>query len=182
MNAGTHLGESKDRLVQVEVVPLVGALAGKDSKPVIYGPDELKFEYRRNLFVPSGGLVWAAEWRIDQAEPAQVKALINELLARRKSTQPVNLPSCGSVFKNPKQSGLSAWQVIDKLGLRGHTVGRAQFSEKHSNFIVNLGGASAADVLALIRLAKTRAESELGVRLEEEVVLLGDHNRDQSSL
>jgi UDP-N-acetylmuramate dehydrogenase len=103
-----------------------------------------------------------------------VKAAIDELLVRRKSTQPVDLPSCGSVFKNPKAHGISAWQVVDKLGLRGHRIGGAQFSEKHSNFIVNTGGAKAADVRGLIELAKSRAKAELSIELEEEVRYLGD--------
>jgi UDP-N-acetylmuramate dehydrogenase len=100
--------------------------------------------------------------------------MIDETLARRKATQPLDYPSCGSVFKNPKEAGLSAWQVIDRLGLRGHRIGDAQFAEKHSNFIVNLESARATDVRALIELAKRRAMEELGVRLEEEVMYVGE--------
>jgi UDP-N-acetylmuramate dehydrogenase len=99
--------------------------------------------------------------------------VIDETLARRKATQPIDQPSCGSVFKNPAQSGLSAWQVIDRLGLRGHAIGGAQFSPKHSNFIVNTGGASSRDVMGLVELAQTRARAELGVELETEVIVLG---------
>ena len=102
-----------------------------------------------------------------------MKKVIDETLERRKSTQPVDYPSCGSVFKNPRESGLRAWQVIDRLGLRGHRIGNAQFAEKHSNFIINLGGASAADVRGLIELARRRASAELGISLEEEVKFLG---------
>jgi UDP-N-acetylmuramate dehydrogenase len=106
-----------------------------------------------------------------------VKSKIDETLTRRKATQPIDYPSCGSVFKNPKAAGLSAWQVVDKLGLRGHQIGEAQFAEKHSNFIINLDRAKAADVQALIELAKTRAQSELGITLEEEVMYVGDFGR-----
>ncbi|MGZ3698106.1 MAG: UDP-N-acetylmuramate dehydrogenase, partial [Bdellovibrionota bacterium] len=105
---------------------------------------------------------------------AKVKAAIDETLARRKSTQPIDFPSCGSVFKNPKEPGISAWQVIDRLGLRGHQLGKAQFAEKHSNFILNLGGALATDVRGLIELAKRRARDELSLTLEEEVIYLGE--------
>src|SRR5690606_17942122 len=97
---------------------------------------------------------------------------IDGILARRKATQPVDQPSCGSVFKNPKASGKRAWQVIEELGLRGHRVGNAEFSNKHANFIVNLGQASFDDVYSLIQMAKTRAREELGIGLEEEVRIL----------
>lgn len=169
MNAGTHLGESKDSLRKVEVFPL----AQSPGELISFEADRLHFEYRKNLFLPQGALVWAAEWEVRREEPSKVKAVIDETLSRRKSTQPIDLPSCGSVFKNPREHGKSAWQVIDQLGLRGHRIGDAQFSEKHSNFILNLGNAKAADVRALIQLAKSRAEKELGIVLHEEVIYLG---------
>jgi UDP-N-acetylmuramate dehydrogenase len=167
MNAGTHLGEARDRLVEVEARDLRTGAARA------YGPSELRFEYRRNLFLPKDALVWSARWRITPGDPAAVKARIDETLARRKATQPIDRPSCGSVFKNPRAHGLHAWQVVDRLGLRGHRIGGAEFSEKHSNFIVNAGGATAADVRGLIELAKSRAKTELGVELEEEVHYVG---------
>jgi UDP-N-acetylmuramate dehydrogenase len=102
-----------------------------------------------------------------------VKAAVDATLQRRKATQPIDLPSCGSVFKNPRESGKNAWQVVDALGLRGHRIGGAEFSEIHSNFIVNRGDARAADVRALIALAKSRALAELGIALEEEVKYVG---------
>ncbi len=168
MNAGTHLGEASGRLRAVEVLLIrKGRL-----ESARFESDELKYSYRRNSYLPSGCVVWAAEWKISRESSEKVKAAINETLARRKATQPIDLPSCGSVFKNPKSSGRSAWQVVDQLGLRGHRIGGAQFSEKHSNFIVNCGDASASDVKALIDLAKSRALSELGIQLEEEVIYL----------
>jgi UDP-N-acetylmuramate dehydrogenase len=131
-------------------------------------------EYRKNLFLPKDSLVTETEWAIRQEEPSQVKGRLDEVLARRKATQPIDQPSCGSVFKNPRESGLSAWQIVDRLGLRGHRIGGAEFSPKHSNFIVNVdvGNAKASDVRALIDLAKTRAKAELGVDLSEEVIYL----------
>lgn len=165
MNAGTHLGETKDRIRKVDVFSLLGTGSSKS-----YEGDELKFQYRKNLFLSRGDLVWQVEWEIIQRDPAEVKQLIDSTLARRKATQPIDYPSCGSVFKNPP--GHSAWQVIDRLGLRGHQIGQAQFAEKHSNFIINLGGARASDVQALIALAKKRALEDLGIKLEEEVIQL----------
>lgn len=172
MNAGTHLGESQERLLKVKYFPLLEDKKGSGDLCTKEG-DALKFTYRKNLFLPAGALVYSAEWRVEQGDPAEVKALIDQTLARRKATQPVDFPSCGSVFKNPKEWGLSAWQVVDRLGLRGYRVGAAQFAEKHSNFILNLGGAKASDVRALIELAKSRAKSEWGIILEEEVIYLG---------
>jgi UDP-N-acetylmuramate dehydrogenase len=169
MNAGTHLGEASGALESVEWV----SLSPNEEGPRTFGASELKYQYRKNLYLPSRGVVLSARWRVEMREPAVVKKLIEETLSRRKATQPLDYPSCGSVFKNPKESGLSAWQVIDRLGLRGHQIGDAQFAEKHSNFIINLGGARAADVRALIELAKSRALSELHVKIEEEVMYIG---------
>ncbi|MCM2277650.1 MAG: UDP-N-acetylmuramate dehydrogenase [Oligoflexia bacterium] len=168
MNAGTHLGETARRLRAVEAIDLA------DGRELTrFEGEALRFEYRRNLFLPRSALVWQTEWSLEQGDPAQVKATIDTTLARRKATQPIDFPSCGSVFKNPRAHGLNAWQVIEKLGLRGHRIGDAQFSEKHANFIINLGAARASDVKGLIELAKSRARAELGIELEEEVVFLG---------
>lgn len=170
MNAGTHLGEAKDRVRAVEALQVFGTDAGKRYR---YTGDELRFEYRNNLFLPAGALVTACEWEITPQEPSEVKAGLDLILARRKATQPVDYPSCGSVFKNPKALGMNAWQVLDRVGLRGHRIGDAQVSEKHSNFIINHGQARAMDVKALIELAKQKARDELGIELEEEVKFLG---------
>ena len=176
MNAGTHLGETVSRVRRVEVYSLCSfhdATDGNDT-PEVFENGQLQFKYRANLFLKKGSVVNLVEWEIEKTDPAQVKALIDQTLARRKASQPIDLPSCGSVFKNPKSSESSAWQVIDKLGLRGFQVGQAQFSEKHSNFIVNLGNATACDVRTLIDLAKKRALLELDISLEEEVLYVGD--------
>lgn len=172
MNAGTHLGETQSCLRKVESVSLRHK-ASEVAELQIYEDKDLQFEYRKNLFLPEGDLVYAVEWEVTPTDPAQVKRLIDQTLQRRKSTQPIDAPSCGSVFKNPKSYGKSAWAVVDQLGLRGHQIGGAQFAEKHSNFILNLGNAKAADVRALIQLAKFRAQSELGILLEEEVKYVG---------
>ena len=169
MNAGTHLGEACDRISEVEVF----VFSGKERGLKNFSGDELKFSYRKNNFLPAGSIVLKTKWLVDSGRPDQVRAKIDELLARRKSSQPVDQPSCGSVFKNPKESGLHAWQVIEKVGLRGHRIGGAEFSPKHSNFIVNLGNAKASDVRGLIDLAKEKAKAELGITLEEEVKYLG---------
>ena len=96
MNAGTHLGEAKDALRKIDVISLVGEGAGERKT---FSGSDLKYQYRKNLFLPSGCVVWQAEWQIRRETPAAVKARIDETLARRKSTQPVDYPSCGSVLK-----------------------------------------------------------------------------------
>lgn len=171
MNAGTHLGEAQSKIRKVEAFSFQ-----PQEKNVFqsFEGSQLQFQYRKNLFLPKTCLIWAAEWEVIPADPVQVKRQIDDVLVRRKSTQPLDFPSCGSVFKNPHGAGLSAWQVIDKLGLRGHRIGDAVFSEKHSNFILNLGQAKAEDVRALIQLAKQKAQQELKITLEEEVIYLGD--------
>lgn len=180
MNAGTHLGEIKDLVVKVETVRL-----GESPLTVrTYTPDAKSFSYRKNHFLDEGELITHVELRYTPEDPAKVKAEIDDLYQRRKQTQPVDYPSCGSVFMNPKgKSGgvgdvskgqtMNAWQVIDQVGLRGHRIGNAQFAEKHSNFIINLGGATAADVQALIALAQVRARDQLGIELEAEVKIIG---------
>jgi UDP-N-acetylmuramate dehydrogenase len=166
MNAGTHLGELGSMLIQTETVNLneAGMLT-----PKIHVHDEHDFSYRENHFLKFGDLITHAYLEYERRDPLLVQSEIEELYQRRKATQPINLPSCGSVFMNPKSHGMNAWQVIDQLGLRGHRIGQAQISEKHSNFIVNLGSARAVDVKALIDLVKARALNELGITLQEEV-------------
>ena len=176
MNAGTHLGDMRSLVTKVESVRL--GESESDLPVSTYIPDETSFSYRKNHFLGPHDLVTHVELRYHPEDPTKVKSEIDDLYQRRKLTQPVDYPSCGSVFMNPKGrsgeegAGLNAWQVIDQLGLRGHRIGNAQISEKHSNFIVNLGEAKAADVIALIDLAKKRALSELGIELHEEVRMI----------
>lgn len=166
MNAGTHLGEASPLLTSVEFYDLA---CSQMQDHVVSVSD---FSYRSNRFLPSLGVVYCSNWKVKYRDPTLVKALIDETLVRRKETQPIDQPSCGSVFKNPRESGKRAWEVIDALGLRGFKNGAAQFSEKHPNFILNLGGAKASDVRELIELAKRRARDEMHITLEEEVRLL----------
>ena len=141
MNAGTHLGETQNRLKRVEAFQFCSDQSL--TKFLTFEAEQLQFQYRKNLFLPQGSIIWSAEWEIKKDDPVRVKMMIDDTLARRKATQPVDYPSCGSMFKNPRSSGFLAWQVINKVGLRGHRIGDAQFSEKHSNFILNLDKATA---------------------------------------
>jgi UDP-N-acetylmuramate dehydrogenase len=176
MNAGTHLGDMRSLVTRIESVTL--GLSDRELPLNHHIPNSNSFSYRRNHFLNAQELVTHVELKYHAEEPALVKTTIENLYQRRKITQPVDYPSCGSVFMNPKGksgeggAGLNAWQVIDQLGLRGHRIGDAQISEKHSNFIINLGDAKAADVIALIELAKSRAWNECGIELHEEVKII----------
>jgi UDP-N-acetylmuramate dehydrogenase len=168
MNGGTHLGEAAERIMSVKTF----SFEASGSAVRTYSGKELSFSYRKNHFLRPTDLVLEALWRVEVGEPTVIREKLDALYRRRKETQPLDFPSCGSVFKNPRDSGLRAWEVVEKLGLRGHRIGNAQIAEKHPNWILNLGGAKAVDVLALIDLVKSRAKAELGVEMNEEVKIL----------
>ena len=132
---------------------------------------QLRFVYRALRGLAPGSLILSALFTIALSTPAKVGAEVEQLLARRASTQPLDVPSCGSVFKNPP--GDFAGRLIEAAGLKGHRIGAAQISPVHSNFIANLGGASAADVLALIQTARSTVRQQTGIRLETEVCIVG---------
>lgn len=162
MNAGTATGEIKDNLLGLETYSL------RDGRKS-YRKSDLKFSYRKNLFLSGEEIILSAVFELTQGQPQEINERIASSLKSRKSSQPLELPSCGSVFKNP--TGKSAWKCIEEVGLRGHKVGGACISEKHCNFIVNLGGAKFSDVRALIELAKTEVKAKLKIDLQEEVII-----------
>jgi len=161
MNAGTHLGELGERLESV-----TGILEGEVRT---LRRAELPMTYREGG-LPSGMVVTSAILAL-QREPDEAER-IRAHLARRRATQPLDLPSCGSVFRNPP--GDAAGRLIESVGLKGHRVGGAEISTRHANFIVNLGGARAADVMACIRVAWERVRELRGVDLVPEVHVLGE--------
>jgi UDP-N-acetylmuramate dehydrogenase len=168
MNGGTHLGEASDRLLSVSTFDFSHPDLGIRARV----GDELKFSYRKNHFLNPSEIIVDSLWRLEPGNPVEIREKLDTLYRRRKQTQPLDFPSCGSVFKNPNGSELRAWQVIDQVGLRGHRIGNAQFSEKHPNWILNLGDAKAKDVLSLIETAKEKALKDLGVHLTEEVRII----------
>lgn len=136
--------------------------------------EELDLSYRNSAFT-HGKLkdlvVLSVDLRVQQGDAKALKERVKELDKQRKGAQPPGR-NCGSVFKNPPEK--SAWQYVDAVGLRGHRIGNAQVSEVHSNFIQNLGGATAADVMALIRLAQERVREQFNVELQPEVMIVGE--------
>jgi UDP-N-acetylenolpyruvoylglucosamine reductase len=133
---------------------------------------ELGLEYRRSALRP-GEVVARVEYRLRPRPPAEIKAEVAELVARRKATQPTNKRTFGSVFKNPPGEH-GAGSLLELCGLKGHRIGGAIVSPRHANFIETAGGATTADCLALIAEARRRAREQFGVELEQEVVVLGD--------
>jgi UDP-N-acetylmuramate dehydrogenase len=163
MNAGTVMGEVCDSLE--------AAAVAQAELPVRWIPaDDLGLAYRHSE-LPEGGVVTAARFRCGDADPAMRERLA-EVLAYRKATQPLTMPSCGSVFANPV--GDHAGRLIEAAELKGHRIGGAQVSAMHANWIVNTGEATAADVRDLIELCVARVQEQSGITLRHEVRLLGD--------
>jgi len=165
MNAGIGSREMKDVVEAVEIqVP-------GETAPQRLAAADLEFRYRELRGMAPGSVVVAASFRVAPSTPEAVRRRIEDLLARRGATQPLDVPSCGSVFKNPP--GDFAGRLIEAAGLKGQRVGHAEISERHANFIVNRGGARASDVLTLIERARERVFRTAGVELETEVRIVG---------
>ncbi|EGV51654.1 UDP-N-acetylenolpyruvoylglucosamine reductase [endosymbiont of Riftia pachyptila (vent Ph05)] len=164
MNAGAFGGEIWPRVIGVEMVDRRGRLWWRS-------PDEFEIGYR-SVKGRAGEWFLAAELQLLQGDADSTQAKIRSLLERRGATQPTRMPSCGSVFRNPP--GDHAARLIEAAGLKGLQIGGAQVSEKHSNFIVNTGEATAADIEALIERVQQQVEARSGVRLVTEVHRIGE--------
>jgi UDP-N-acetylmuramate dehydrogenase len=167
-NAGIKGWELSDVLVSAR-------LATPDDRVVELSPQDLGLSYRRSELSAGGDLsdhiVLTIDLRLTPGDPAVLRQNIRDYQADRNESQPAG-KNCGSVFKNP--SGGAAWELVRRAGLAGVTVGGAQFSEKHTNFIMNLGGATAKDVVSLIRIAQERVSRQENVELETEVQFVGE--------
>ncbi|MGM9618571.1 MAG: UDP-N-acetylmuramate dehydrogenase [Oscillospiraceae bacterium] len=163
MNAGAYGGE------MAQVVTRAAAL-GEDGAVRVLTAEELSFGYRCSVFSESGAAALWAELRLAKGEESAIRGRMEELMQRRRASQPLELPSAGSVFKRP--AGHFAGALVEKNGFKGVGVGGAQVSEKHAGFIVNTGGATCADVLALIAQIQRTVLERDGVALETEVRIL----------
>jgi UDP-N-acetylmuramate dehydrogenase len=163
MNAGTRTGEMKDVVRRVE-------LATADGSGWVPAAD-LTFAYR-TARLPPGAVVTRVEIELRPGDVAASAAAMREDVARRRATQPLSQPTFGSTFRNPP--GDYAGRLIEAVGLKGHRVGDAVWSPVHANFVTNLGGATARDVLALVNLARRRVAASFGILLEPEVRLMGE--------
>jgi UDP-N-acetylmuramate dehydrogenase len=164
MNAGTALGEFGDVVDSVTLFSPEGSIVAR-------GREEMGFGYRTSS-IPEGHLVLDVRLVLRRGDRDKIKAHVRELLDARKQRQPAGQPNAGSIFKNPQEE--SAGKLIEAAGLKGATVGNAQVSVKHANFIVNKGHATASDVLALMELVKEKVLQVHGVRLEPEIKIIGE--------
>ena len=167
MNAGTATEFIGDLVESVTAIDLTDP----DFPIRTYTHDEIEWGYRTTSLRDTHLILAAAFNSGEQEDPATLRVRCAEKLAQRKATQPLNFPNAGSVFRNP--DGDSAGRLIEAVELKGMVCGGAQISDVHANFIVNRGGATAADVLELIELARKRVFEEYGVELQTEVRLLG---------
>lgn len=162
MNAGTRLGEMKDSVKAVRMVTMKGEIVDLPAS-------RIPFAYRRAAL--PAGIVVGVWMQLKTGVRAAIEKVVKDYLHYRRNTQPLALPSAGCVFKNPPRD--SAGRVIESAGLKGVRVGDAEVSEKHANFIVNQGQASAKDVLALIRKVRAAVARQTGVTLEMELKIVG---------
>ena len=164
MNAGAYGGEMKDVLASARVL-------SPDGSAETMGAEELGLSYRHSALEGSGRVLTGAVFRLRPDSGAEIAARMRALAEKRRASQPLEWPSAGSTFKRP-QGGYAA-AMIDQAGLKGLAVGGAKVSEKHAGFIINAGGATYADVTALIAEVQRRVFERFGVMLEPEVRILG---------
>jgi len=164
MNAGAFRGEMKDVLDSFQLMDADGNVLENERGGI-------QFSYR-SLDFSLGGVILAGKFRLKEENGAAIKARVEEILRRRMVKQPYDLPSAGSVFKNPNWG--PAGRLIEEVGLKGSRVGDAQVSEKHANFIVNRGAARARDILALVEKVREKVLREKGVSLEMEIQVVGE--------
>ncbi len=164
MNAGAYGREVKDILVSCDVLLRSG------ERRTVALPD-MGFTYRHSA-LPEGCIVIAATFQGVSGDPATIGAEMDRIAAEREASQPLRSKTGGSTFKNPE--GRKAWQLVDEAGCRGLTIGGAQVSEKHTNFLLNLGTASSADIEALGEDVRKRVKAHSGVELQWEIQRVGE--------
>jgi len=164
MNAGAFAQQISDTLVKADVLKRCGDVVELDA-------GGLAMSYRHSK-LPEQSLVLAAEFNLRPDHPDQVRERMRTMRRRRSATQPLSLPNCGSVFKNPQ--GDHAARLIEAAGLKGFAIGGARISEQHANFIVNAGEASSADIVALIKRAQREVKERFDIDLEPEVRMIGE--------
>jgi UDP-N-acetylmuramate dehydrogenase len=163
MNAGANNGEIKDVVDTVWIWTRGGEIA--------LNRGEIKFEYRKS-HLPQGSVITKALFKLAKGNSFESERNVKDYMTKRNLTQPVKMANTGSIFKNPPE--IAAGQLIEELGLKGFGIGGAKFSDLHANFIVNLGNATARDVLELIETAKREALLQRGIELETEVRVIGN--------
>jgi UDP-N-acetylmuramate dehydrogenase len=164
MNAGAFSQQVSDILISIVIIHRNGESAK-------IAATDLCMAYRQSV-IPAGSLVVEASFKLAPDRPDDIRERISSMRSRRSATQPLAQANCGSVFKNPE--GDYAARLIEAAGLKGFTIGGAQISERHANFIVNDGEASSADIMALIKYAQRAVKMEFNIQLEPEVRMVGE--------
>ena len=164
MNAGAYGGEMKDILVSADLLT-------KDGEVVEVPVEEISLSYRHSRVMETGEVVLGVTLKLVSGEKEKIEAVMQELRQKRQEKQPLEFPSAGSTFKRPE--GYFAGKLIQDAGLKGARVGDAQISTQHAGFLINLGNASAADVIGLMRLVQKEVYERFFVRLEPEVRIVG---------
>lgn len=166
MNAGAHGGCAADSLRSATVLDPEQGL-------IVLSPSDLAFHYRTSALQGAGRVVLEATFQLSPGhDPAAVMADTLAGLNQRRATQPYDLPSCGSVFRNPYPH--TAGSLIEQIGLKGYRIGQAQVAERHANFILNLGGATATDIYQLIHYVQTEVQDHFSIWLQPEVKFMGE--------
>ena len=165
MNAGAYGGELKHVISRVRVMHLDGTVQENPNS-------QCEFSYRHSAFLGGDQLILSCTAALQPGSPEEIRATMDDLNQRRREKQPLEFPSAGSTFKRPK--GYYAAALIDQCGLKGLSVGGAQVSEKHAGFVINRGGATCADVLALMEQVQEEVLRRTGVKLEPEVRILSN--------
>jgi len=165
MNAGAYNGEMKDVLHEVCAVDTMGTLK-------TFKNEQMNFGYRRSIFQTGEYIVMAARIQLKHGNKSDIVKIMKEFAQRRQEKQPMELPSAGSAFKRPE--GFYVGPIIEELGLKGFSIGGAAVSDKHAGFIVNIGGATAEDVLNLISYIQEKAKERYGVDLLPEIRVIGE--------
>jgi UDP-N-acetylmuramate dehydrogenase len=164
MNAGAYGSEMEKIVEAVEGVTVAGAA-------IRFHRDQMVFTYR-DSHLPAGAIVTGVCMKLEKRDAAEVSTKVRELVSKRKQSQPGGYPNSGSMFRNPP--GDFAGRLIETAGLKGKRIGNAEISARHANFMVNLGGARAADVKSLMELAQSAVREKFGVELSPEVKFLGE--------
>lgn len=167
MNAGAHGSMMSDVVTNVTLMDFNGDIS-KCQKI------DMSFGYRQSKFQNDPCIILTVEMRLRKNNAEMIRKRMHKYIRWRKKRQPQDMPSAGSIFKNPK--GISAGQLIDMTGLKGLRIGNAKISEKQANFILNLGNATAQDVISLMKKAQKEALRKFGIMLEPEIKILGRFN------
>ncbi len=160
MNAGAHTGDMSKIIKKVTTID-------RNGKIKTYTNSQCQFSYRHSIFQENNELIVEVELALEQKDVAEVFKRMTGNLEYRKEMQPLDMPSFGSTFRNP--AGYHAGKLIEDAGLKGYTIGGAQISEKHANFIINTGMATTADFIELIKLTQAKIEETTGLKLYTEV-------------